>query len=732
MKVRRLFPFLLVLGLGCRTLAFPAYQSEDFVTNVVEKPTGFFRLVQRADGRWWAIDPLGRGTFLRGVDHITYGGFYSAFTKRSTYHEANKVRFPVKADWESDTLGRLKAWGFNMLGAGCDPALERRGLVHTGFVSIGEGFCRAATDDNEYAICPFENKPCSAFPNVFHPQFAAFCDEQARTRCAPSRDDPWLFGYFIDNELAWWGRTLPPDSGTGLYAAVAALPSEHSAHVALTKFLAALGKTEATATTVDQLDFLRLAAEIYFRESCAAIRRHDPNHLVLGARFAGLDGANPIVWEVAGRFCDAVTFNCYPWADLDRGVVLTARPPHGERIETAFARAYSWTRKPMLITEWSFPALDSGLPCQYGAGQRFRTQDLRVRATELFARTMLASPYFVGYDYFMWIDQPPEGFNVYFKENTNYGLQTETGEPYPDLTRMFARLHSDIGHVRTNAAPSAQGNDFGSTVRAKSFLDKFFPREPGVVCSRLSEEYAISNKVGFAVVSRTGDAPVFRTVRYRDAEIGSLGGLVKIQREGLPEWHAVEATTAVWREWAGRGTLVTTGRGQAGGTTFEVEQAFVVHPRKPWIFCNLVRLRNTGKKPLTVLGWFFRPYAAFTPIDAAGRPKRTPNLWQGAMYDAWVSVADSRYWGGLSFASAAEPFTFFLGRGGCQLPDAIFTPSGGELVLKPSEAWEPNSMAWMLAVGGVDGTDGWAALVRAFEKHVFNLQSKTINKTEER
>ena len=726
------FAFLLVLVLGCHALAYPVYQSDDFVTNVVEKATGFFRLVQRADGRWWAIDPLGRGTFLRGVDHITYGGFYCAFTKRSTYHEANKVRFPVKADWETDTINRLKAWGFNMLGAGCDPALERRGLVHTGFVAIGESFCRVKIDDGENAICPFENKPCSAFPNVFHPQFAAFCDERARMRCAPSRDDPWLFGYFIDNELAWWGRTLPPDSGTGLYAAVAALPATHSAHLALAKFLAGRGKTVATATDADKLAFLRFAAEVYFRESCAAIRRHDPNHLVLGARFAGLDGANPVVWEVAGQYCDVVTFNCYPWADLDRGAVMTARPPRGERIETAFERVHSWVRKPMLITEWSFPALDAGLPCQYGAGQRFRTQALRVQATELFARTMLASPYFVGYDYFMWIDQPPEGFNASFRENTNYGLQTSAGDPYPDLIRMFTHLHSDVGSARLSRLNSVRKDGFGSTVMAEAFLDKFFPREPGVVCLRAQEGYVISNGIGLAVAMRTGDAPAFRTVQYRDVEIGSLGGLVKILRGNSPEWHSVESTTAAWCERAGRGTLVTRGRGEAGETTFEVDQELVVHPRKPWIFCNLVSVRNTGMKPLTLTGWFFRPYAAFTPVDASGRTKRTPKLWQGAMFDAWLSAADSRYWGGLSFAPSAEPFNFFLGRGNCQLPDAIFTPSGGNVLLKPGEAWKPNGAAWMLAICGSDGADGWAALVCAFENHAFNLPFKSINKTGER
>ena len=103
-------------------------------------------------------------------------------------------------------LGRLKQWGSNMLGAGCSHGLKHRGLIHTEFLNIGS---HLATLDDEYEITPNERRPCSAFPNVFHPEFEAYCQYVARTRCLPHRDDPWLFGYFIDNELAWWGRGTP-------------------------------------------------------------------------------------------------------------------------------------------------------------------------------------------------------------------------------------------------------------------------------------------------------------------------------------------------------------------------------------------------------------------------------------------------------------------------------------------------------------------------------------------
>ena len=103
--------------------SFPPYTGTSFVPGVTDTATGFFRVVEK-DGRWWVIDPLGRGTVLLGVDHVTYWGHHSQRTGRSLHHEANKVMFPDKADWEADTLKRLQAWGFNLLGAGCDAKLS--------------------------------------------------------------------------------------------------------------------------------------------------------------------------------------------------------------------------------------------------------------------------------------------------------------------------------------------------------------------------------------------------------------------------------------------------------------------------------------------------------------------------------------------------------------------------------------------------------------------------------
>ena len=112
----------------------------------------------------------------------------------------------------------------------------------------------------ECFICPDEHQPCSALPNMFHSDFSAWCDYVASRKCAPNRDDPWLFGYFLDNELAWWGRGA---RDTGLYNAVESLPETHPAREVQLRFLQKHGVAEASPEL--KLEFLRLAAERYFK-----------------------------------------------------------------------------------------------------------------------------------------------------------------------------------------------------------------------------------------------------------------------------------------------------------------------------------------------------------------------------------------------------------------------------------------------------------------------------------
>ncbi len=687
------------------------YESDSFAAGVKESATGFFRVVKRPDGRWWAIDPLGRGVVLMGVDHVRYNGHWSERTKRSVHHEVNKRKFPDKRDWEADTLRRLKSWGFNMLGAGCDSALRHRGLVHTEFLSMGDSLCRDEADDALW-ICPNERRPCSAFPNVFDPLFPAHCDYVARRLCAPNREDPWLFGYFIDNELAWWGRGA---SGTGLFDAVMKKPESHSAKKALLAFLRERGVT-GKPSEEDKVAFLRLAAERYFGCASAAIRRHDPNHLVLGARFAGLGGAHDVVWEVAGKYCDLVTFNIYPWADIDRNVVLVGKGARSKRVVDAFAERYAIVKRPMLITEWSFPALDSGLPCTGGAGQRFRTQKERTAATELFAKTMLATPSILGYDYFMWVDEPEEGISDAFPEDSNYGLINLEGEAYPEITSMFTALQKDIGRWRHSALPAERPAPPSSGDTAAAFAARLpKPSAPGGVSfAKEGDAYTVTTRGGLVLSGRVGGGMVFSKVSLKGVEVGQYNTMVHYIADS-PRWQGITKVTGItFEEKDGWGVLRVGGTWSRGDGRFgfRLAQRILVHPDLPYMLCDVAKVENSGTEPMDIRSIFIRQYAPYASEKAKEKRRRVPNLWKETCRDAWVRSSDGAWWGALTTSPACTTFRYFVtDKGRNQHPDAAFellgdAPEGspkGCWRLAPGATFSPHGTIWALCIAGDDG-----------------------------
>ncbi len=424
-----------------------------------DKATGFFH-VKQVDGIWWCFDPLGRGFYAVGTDHCRYGGHWCEKLGYAPYGRNTKQKYGTAEKWAESATGRLKDWGFNLLGAGGDRAARYRGLAHTEFISFGSGF--AGIDD----ICPKVH--WTGFPNVFSPKWPLYCDKRARKICSQVKGDPWLFGYFLDNELEWYGKShrewglfdealKKPADHTGKQAALAFLRERYPRPQDLAKAWGtklrsyeelarqeALDGENAEQVRQDKTDFTRLVAEKYFSACAAAIRKYDPNHMIIGCRFAGNAPAG--IWDIAGKYCDIVTFNYYGRVDLDKGEA----PGLPER----FTEYYKQAQRPLMITEWSFPALDSGLPCRHGAGQRFDTQQQRTQAFEIFQQMLFALPFMVGSDFFMWVDEPALGISSTFPEDTNYGLVNEQDEPYKLLTAAARRLNPQVyeRHARTLTA----------------------------------------------------------------------------------------------------------------------------------------------------------------------------------------------------------------------------------------------------------------------------------------
>ena len=429
--------------------------------SVSSAATGFFRLEQDERGVWRFVTPGGHGFFLaanNGPARMT--GDHCPALGYSPYKRTLEAKYGADvARWAADVSTRLKDWRFNAISTWDPPAkgLVGDGLAAVRVVQLGKSFSPETpnSDSNLLDNVTFKGR----FPNVFRDDFSDHCRRLAERFCGRERDNPWIVGWYTDNEITWRGAVKQDAGGvsgdarlgTGMYDAVSRLPPTHSGRRALDAFLAERGLKigDAGVTVAVKQDFLRLVAERYYRITTSAIRAAAPHHLVLGCRFAGFRATPDIAWQEGGKWNDALSVNSYPPADLEQGYVKAGFSDDQRPIAAKLREVYKLARRPILITEWAYPAKDTKCPCKVGAGQRVPTQKERAAASELFAKTLIGEPEVVGYSHFRWVDQPALGrWKMTGGEDCNYGLVDERDEPYALLTEALTKVQDEIYALR--------------------------------------------------------------------------------------------------------------------------------------------------------------------------------------------------------------------------------------------------------------------------------------------
>ncbi len=382
------------------------------LTSRKEKATGFFRTA-KIDGRWWLVDPEGCLFLHRGVTSVSMlrsPGARTAWTQK----------FSSEAHWAEQTTSLLRAHGFNGLGAWADTERMRAvnpPLAHTRMWNFmaGYGKKRGGT---------YQKSGHTGYPGdcifVFDPDFEAFCEDYAR-QLAADKDDPWLLGHFSDNELPLGASALKN---------YLALPVTDSGHQAALAWLRARRGANATARDVQPADlpaFLEFMVERYFRIVSRAIKRHDPNHLYLGARFHGSDLRFPEIFRAAGPHLDVVSVNYYrAWTPDPQRLAMWARE----------------SGKPVIITEWYAKGADSGLANTSGAGWLVKTQRDRGLFYENFTLGLLQSKNCVGWHWFKYIDNDPaDTRSDPSNRDSNKGILSNRYEPYGPLLDSMKRIN---------------------------------------------------------------------------------------------------------------------------------------------------------------------------------------------------------------------------------------------------------------------------------------------------
>jgi agarase len=390
--------------------AVPARAADDYDAyggwrKIEGQKTGYFH-TQQIDGRWWLVTPEGNVFFSKGVDNVN-------FAPESDHSPAPPAD---PAAWARATSRQLREWNFNTAGAWSTNQLFTTGIAYAPIVSMA-----AAVQRDVWLK--------GGVVDFFSSEFRDAADRSAERMCAPRAKDPWLLGYFTDNELRWGTDWR---SGESLLEGYLKMPEASAGFRKASEFMKARGG--AVPSAEDAAAFLELVAAEYGRVARDAIRRHDPNHLILGCRFANYPGDT--VMKGVGPYFDVVSFHSYAAnAPIERLRQIT-----------------ELTGKPAMVTEFSFKAMDSGLPNTKGAARPVATQEDRANGFAGYVEALAALPSCVGYHWFEYRDQPKEGRRL-DGENSNYGLVRIDFTPWDVLTRRMKKVNAEVEAAHA-AAPA--------------------------------------------------------------------------------------------------------------------------------------------------------------------------------------------------------------------------------------------------------------------------------------
>jgi len=695
-------------------IVFPPYKNAAKFARPKNLPaplraTGFFR-AQQIGKLWWLIDPNGEATLSIGTDHVNYQGFTSQALGYAPYHRNASQKYADEAAWAKNATARLSDWNFNVLGWNSSPSARRQTLAHTEHLDFGKDFSSLAS------LVPKTN--WTGFPDVFDPRWARFCDLRAKEKCAAMRDDPWLTGYFLDNELEWWGKTWngpawgmaletakQPATSFGKRALLALLQKKYQNDLVAfnADFSTALKNWDEFLSAANSLapqnphaqkalaDWVEIVAQKYFQTATKAIRRYDPNHLILGSRFA--QDAPDAAWRWAGKTCDVVSFNFYPRIDFKARRV----PGLDEHLREHFALS----RKPMMITEWSFPALDAkdsagrAIPSTHGAGMRVDTQAQRAQAFSIFQQQLLKTPFVVGSHYFMWMDEPALGISAAFPENSNYGLVDDNDTPYLELT-------SAAREANRQALSIHAGNPFTPSTPAKGVLSaghRAMSIRPGseVSLQRDGEKFTVENGA-LRLESDSGALKISSLDDEKWVEMGRYFPLLEQVANGQASWVGSDKIEAL-KVLNDTPIQLVAEVVFTANASWKTRAFFIIKAGQPWFEMRIMSIENIAEKPLHWNGYFH--YALSNIGGDAGDDvaviSNVPNYWvtNGAWRDEKLGVQFGVMAGQ---EDGRLNINFWKGADGIQHPDAFRASKG---VLPPGALWsslkgEPPVIVWSL------------------------------------
>ncbi len=380
--------------------------------------TGFF-YAKEVDGRWWLVDPLGHPMFNFALGSVTP-------PKSEKEIAGMQRRYGTVENWAKSIAPEFKAMGFNGAGVGDGViAMMDEKMPYCKTVScIGPyGYARDMVTYSGSTIFKDDVMP------VFDPQFVSYVDKKAQT-LAKYKDDPYLIGWFSDNEISVSENMLDnylkqdPEDDNYIYCYYTAwewLKERYGEDASITDI-----------TARDRDDFREFVFDYYYRVVSEAFQKYDPNHMYMGSRLNGEARSSEGIFKAAGRYADVISFNYYGvWTpDLEQ-----------------MANWYRWSGKPCIITECYTKGMDAseripGLTNESGAGWIVPTQTDRGYFYQNYALALLESKTCVGWHWYKYQDNDPDMLSSDPSNlNSNKGIVDRDFNDYPELIEKMRELN---------------------------------------------------------------------------------------------------------------------------------------------------------------------------------------------------------------------------------------------------------------------------------------------------
>ena len=421
-------------------------------TAVVSKNTAGFWHTGKVGDRWVMVNPAGNVSVLHGMNGVSPDASRDGTTEQTQTNY--NLLFGSVDKWADYASNLLSDYAFDFFSANIrriayywdyftDETTDRlRSPANGAKLSQTEHLYLLRTFSWDYYAnykVSFSTDETSIFTLMFDPLYLDYIDKLAEEGTAPFLGSKNLIGWYIDNELDFSGIKIRSflaltDKFEGQFEGARKFARDFMTE----RF--GVEPVAANITTEINTAFRAEVARYYYRTATEAIRRHDPNHLILGSRLHSSSKKNQYVVAACAEYCDVVSINYYQFWEPQKDYFL-------DQVKV-------WSGdSPFMITEFYVKADNadySGTPYENAEGGGWIVEDQKARGYfyQNFCIRLLELGNCVGWQWFEFMDNYGTSLSSQpDKTGSNKGIVNAKFEPYYDCLDLMCELNWNIYRI---------------------------------------------------------------------------------------------------------------------------------------------------------------------------------------------------------------------------------------------------------------------------------------------